>query len=243
MQHEETGNSSDDLDYASLEREFHAWRKSWLESLIDDYGMLAHYRDANAGLKRPAPNENRIVFFGNSITDGWDLEECFPNKPYINRGICAQTTPQMLLRFRQDVVALRPSAVVIHAGTNDIGGNTGSMLIEDTKANYASMVEIAQANSVRVIVSSLLPPPHRETLPSRYSLFKHPPKIVHELNRWLKGYSASQGCDFLDYFGAMSDGQGFVKRSLSEDGLHPTQAGYVVMAQVAQAGIEQALES
>ncbi len=239
MQHAE----NDISDYSSLEVEFHAWRKSWLESLIDDYGMLARYRPANARLKPPAPNENRIVFFGDSITEGWDLEASFPKKPYINRGICAQTTPQMLLRFRQDVIALRPSAVVIHAGTNDIGGNTGSMLMEDTESNYASMVEIAQANSIRVIVSSLLPLPHKETLPSRYNLFKHPPETVLELNRWLKDYSISHGCDFLDYFGAMSDGQGFMKRSLSEDGLHPTRAGYVVMAQVAQAGIEQALES
>jgi lysophospholipase L1-like esterase len=232
-----------DLDYASLETEFHAWRKSWLETLIDDYGMVARYRAANAGLQPPAPNENRVVFFGDSITEGWDLEACFPNKPYINRGICAQTTPQMLLRFRQDVVAPRPRAVVIHAGTNDIGGNTGPMLIEDIEANYASMVEVAQANSIRVIVSSLLPPPHQETHPSRYSLFKHPPEKILELNRWLKDYSVSQGCDFLDYFGAMIDAEGFVKRSFSEDGLHPTQAGYVVMAQIAQAGIEQALVS
>ena len=243
MQHDENCNSGHDLDYSSLETEFHAWRKSWLKSLIDDYGMLARYRAANAGLKPSAPNENRVVFFGNSITEGWDLEAYFPDKPYINRGICAQTTPQMLLRFRQDVIALRPWAVVIHAGTNDIGGNTGPMLIEDTEANYASMVEIAEANSIRVIVSSLLPPPHKETPPSRYSLFKHPPETVLGLNSWLKDYSVSRGCTFLDYFGAMSDGEGFVKRSLSEDGLHPTPAGYRVMAQVAQVGIEQALES
>jgi lysophospholipase L1-like esterase len=209
-----------------------------LESLIDDYGMLARYRAANAGLRPPAPDENRVVFFGDSITEGWDLEECFPNKPYVNRGICAQTTPQMLLRFRQDVVALGTRAVVIHAGTNDIGGNTGPMLIEDIEANYASMIEIAEANSIRVIVSSLLPPPHQETLPSRYSLFKHPPEKILELNRWLKDYSVSQGCGFLNYFSAMSDGEGFVRRDLSEDGLHPTLAGYLVMAQVAQAEIE-----
>jgi lysophospholipase L1-like esterase len=243
MHHDGNDNSSGDFTYSDLEAEFHAWRKSWLESLIDDYGMLARYRVANAGLEPPAPNENRVVFFGDSITEGWDLEECFPNKPYINRGICAQTTPQMLLRFRQDVIALRPTAVVIHAGTNDIGGNTGPMLIKDTEANYASMVEIAQANSIRVIVSSLLPAPHQETPPSRYSLFKHPPENILELNRWLKNYSVSQGCDFLDYFSAMSDAEGFIKRSLSEDGLHPTPAGYRAMAQIAGAGMEQALDS
>jgi lysophospholipase L1-like esterase len=242
MQNDENNNSGQELNYSSLETEFEAWRTGWLESLIDDYGMLARYRAANAALKPPASNEDRVVFFGDSITEGWDLEECFPNKPYINRGICAQTTPQMLLRFRQDVVALKPSAVVIHAGTNDIGGNTGPMLIEDIEANYASMVEIAQANSIGVIVSSLLPVPHQETLPSRYSLFKHPPEKILELNRWLKDYSITQGCNFLDYFSAMSDAEGFVKRSLSDDGLHPTRAGYVVMAQVAQAGIGHALK-
>jgi lysophospholipase L1-like esterase len=242
MQHDGNDDSSHDLNFSSLEQEFEAWRRSWLESLIDDYGMLSYYRAANACLKPPAPKESRVVFFGDS-TEGWALEEYFPNKPYINRGICAQTTPQMLLRFRQDVIALRPRAVVINAGTNDIGGNTGPMLAEDIKANCASMAEIAQANGIRVILSSLLPSPHNETLSSRYSLFKHPPERTLELNRWLKNYSASQGCDFLDYFIAMSDGEGFVKRCLSEDGLHPTPAGYQVMARVAEAGIDSALAS
>ena len=243
MQHDENDNSGHDLNYSSLEQEFEAWRRSWLESLIDDYGMVSRYRAANASLNPPTPNEDRVVFFGDSITEGWALEEYFPGKPYINRGISAQTTPQMLLRFRQDVIALRPMAVVINAGTNDIGGNTGPMLIEDIKANCASMSEIAQANGVRVILSSLLPPPHNETLSSRYSLFKHPPERTLALNRWLKEYSVSRGCGFLDYFGAMSDGKGFVKRCFSEDGLHPTPAGYLVMARVAQAGIDQALAS
>ncbi len=241
MQHHDNDNAS--LDYSSLEQEFEAWRRSWLESLIDDYGMLSRYRAANASLEPPAPDEDRVVFFGDSITEGWDLEEYFPGKPYINRGICAQTTPQMLLRFRQDAVALRPKAVVINAGTNDIGGNTGPMSMEDIKANCASMAEIAQANRVRAIVSSLLPSPHKETLSAQYSLFKHPPERTLELNRWLKDYSASHGYGFLDYFGAMSDGEGFVKRHLSEDGLHPTPAGYLVMAQVAKAGIDRALTS
>ena len=240
MQHDGNDNGSHDLNFSSLEQEFEAWRRSWLESLIDDYGMLSRYRAANASLKPPAPKESRVVFFGDSITEGWALEEYFPNKQYINRGICAQTTPQMLLRFRQDVIALGPRAVVINAGTNDIGGNTGPMLAEDIKANCASMAEIAQANGIRVILSSLLPSPHNETLSSRYSLFKHPPERTLELNRWLKNYSASQGCDFLDYFIAMSDGGGFVKRCLSEDGLHPTPAGYQVMARVAEAGIDSA---
>ena len=153
MQHDGNDNGSHDSNFSSLEQEFEAWRRSWLESLIDDYGMLSYYRAANASLRPPAPKESRIVFFGDSITEGWALEEYFPNKPYINRGICAQTTPQMLLRFRQDVIALRPRAVVINAGTNDIGGNTGPMLAEDIKANCASMAEIAQANGIWVMLS------------------------------------------------------------------------------------------
>ncbi len=242
MQHEDD-HGSDHSDFAaSLEQEFQAWRKSWLESLTDDYGALSRYRAANAELQPPAPNESRVVFFGDSITEGCNLAEHFPGKPYINRGISAQTTPQMLLRFRQDVIALRPRAVVIHAGTNDIGGNTGPMLLEDIEANTASMTEIAQANNVRVILCSLLPPPHKNTPQSRYNLFKHPPEKILELNRWLKEYGVSHGCAFLDYFSAMRDGEGFVKPGFSEDGIHPLPAGYRVMTQIAQAGIDQTLE-
>ena len=243
MQHDDDEGSHQKEFAAGLELEFQAWRKSWLGSLMDDYGDLARYRAANAGLPPPASNESRVVFFGDSITEGWNLKEYFPGKPYVNRGISAQTTPQMLLRFRQDVIALRPRAVVIHAGTNDVGGNTGPMPIEDTEANFASMVEIAQANALRAIVSSLLPPPHKTTPLSRYNLYKHPPEKILELNRWLKAYSASHGCPFLDYFSAMSDGDGFVKPGYSEDGIHPLPAGYDVMAQIAQAGIGQILAS
>ncbi len=242
--HEDDDHDSVNMVFAaSFEKEFQAWRRSWLESLRDDYGGLEHYRAANAGLKPAAPNEDRVVFFGDSITEGWNLEEYFPDKPYINRGICAQTTPQMLLRFRQDAVALGPRTLVIHAGVNDLGGNTGPMRMEDIEANFASMTEIAQANAVRVILSSLLPPAHKNTPVSQYNLFKHPPEKILELNRWLEAYSLSHGCGFLDYFGAMSDGEGFVKRNFSEDGLHPTPAGYTIMAQIAQAAIDRTLAS
>jgi lysophospholipase L1-like esterase len=229
-------NFCPDFD-AALEAEFQAWRKSWLQSLIDDYGDLSRYRAANAALPPPAANEKRVVFFGDSITEGWRLDEHFPGEPYINRGISAQTTPQMLLRFRQDAIALRPSAVVILAGTNDIGGNCGPMLMEDIQANIASMAEIAQANETGVIVSSLLPPAHTKTAASRFSLLKHPPRIVLELNRWLKTYSASRGFAYLDYFSALSDSAGFIEADFSEDGLHPSAAGYRAMTRVARAGI------
>ncbi|MGO9543177.1 MAG: GDSL-type esterase/lipase family protein [Rhodomicrobium sp.] len=226
---------------SAFEKDFQAWRRAWADSLLDDFAELHRYRAANASLKSPAPDEERIVFFGDSITEGWELEARFSGKPYINRGISSQTTPQMLIRFRQDVIALQPRAAVILAGTNDIGGNTGPMRIEDIAANCASMAEIAKANGVPVIFSSLLPPPHKETPLSRYNLLKHPPEQTLALNRWLKDYCASQGCEFLDYSSAMSGPGGHILPDLSEDGLHPTPAGYRVMAPLAGAAIARIL--
>ncbi len=238
MQHDSDEIGACPLDpSASFEREFQTWRRAWLESLMDDYGDLARYRAANAALEPPSPEEGRVVFFGDSITEGWKLEVYFPGKPYINRGVSAQTTSQMLVRFRQDVVALKPRAVIIQAGVNDLGGNTGPMPIEDTKSNFASMADIARANQIRVMASSLLPPPHKGAPLSRYNLLKHPAAKILELNRWLEDYSACHGADFLDFFSAMSDGDGFVKESFSEDGLHPTPAGYKAMAQVVQTAL------
>ncbi len=228
-------------EMSAIEKDFQAWRRAWADSLLDDFAELHRYRAANASLKSPAPDEERIVFFGDSITEGWELEARFSGKPYINRGISSQTTPQMLIRFRQDVIALQPRAAVILAGTNDIGGNTGPMRIEDIAANCASMAEIAKANGVPVIFSSLLPPPHKETPLSRYNLLKHPPEQTLALNRWLKDYCASQGCEFLDYSSAMSGPGGHILPDLSEDGLHPTPAGYRVMAPLAGAAIARIL--
>ena len=125
------------------------YRASRIAVFTDDFGQLARYRAANAALKPPAPGENRVVFFGDSITDIWKLEDSFPGKPYLNRGISGQTTPQMLVRFRQDVIDLHPKVVVILAGTNDIAGNTGPMRLEDIEANYASMAELARRTSHR----------------------------------------------------------------------------------------------
>src|ERR1700730_340689 len=132
------------------------WRESKAAALRDDFGELARYRDANAALKPSARGENRVVFFGDSITDIWHLEEYFPGKPYINRGIGGQTTPQMLVRFRQDVIELQPKVVIILAGTNDIAGNTGPMSLEDIEANYESFVELTHTNNIKVIYCSVL---------------------------------------------------------------------------------------
>jgi lysophospholipase L1-like esterase len=217
------------------------YRASRIAIFTDDFGELARYRDANADLKPPALGENRVVFFGDSITDLWKIEEYFPGKPYINRGISGQTTPQMLVRYRQDVIELHPKVVVILAGTNDIAGNTGPMRLEDIEANYASLAELARANSIRVMFSSVLPV-HNYT-PKSQSLFAgRPPEKILELNRWLKNYAAAHPDSlYLDYFSAMVDEKGLLKRDLAEDGLHPNAVGYKIMAPLAEVAIEKAL--
>jgi lysophospholipase L1-like esterase len=217
------------------------YRASKAATLRDDFGELGRYRDANAALMPPAPAENRVVFFGDSITDGWHLEEYFPGKPYINRGIGGQTTPQMLVRFHQDVIDLHPKVVVILAGTNDIAGNTGPMRLEDIEADYASMADIGRANNIRVVFSSVLPV-HNYTPQSVNMYAGRPPEKILALNRWLKEYvSAHPDCLYLDYFSAMVDDKGLLKRDLAEDGLHPNVAGYKIMAPLAEGAIHDAL--
>ena len=218
------------------------WRESKWVILRDDFGELGRYREANAALKPPTPGENRVIFFGDSITDLWKLDEYFRDKPYINRGIGGQTTPQMLVRFRQDVIDLQPRVVVILAGTNDIAGNTGPMLPEDIEANYASMAELARANRIKVVLSSVLPV-HNYTPQSQDLFAQRSPEKILQLNRWLKDYCASNGMIYLDYFNAVVDEKGLLKRDLAEDGLHPNKAGYAIMAPLAQAAIERALSS
>jgi lysophospholipase L1-like esterase len=223
------------------EQALQKYRESKAVTLRDDFGELARYRDANAALKPPAPGENRVVFFGDSITDIWHLDEYFPGKPYINRGIGGQTTPQMLIRFRQDVIELHPKVVVILAGTNDIAGNTGPMRPEDIEANYASMAELARANNVRVVFSSVLPV-HNYTPQSQNLFAGRPPEKILALNGWLKNYVAAHSdCVYLDYFSAMVDDKGLLRRELADDGLHPNAAGYKIMAPLAEAAIHNAL--
>jgi lysophospholipase L1-like esterase len=217
------------------------YRASKAATLRDDFGELARYRAANAALTPPSPGENRVVFFGDSITDFWHLDEYFPGKPYINRGIGGQTTPQMLVRFRQDVIDLHPKVVVILAGTNDIAGNTGPMRLEDVEANYASMADLARANNIRVVLSSVLPV-HNYTPQSQNMYAQRSPAKILELNPWLKNYAAAHSdCVYLDYFSAMVDDKGLLKRELATDGLHPNIAGYKIMAPLAEAAIRDAL--
>ncbi len=216
------------------------YRASRIAVYTDDFGQLARYRDANSSLKAPAPGENRVVFFGDSITDIWKLEDYFAGKPYINRGIGGQTTPQMLVRFRQDVIDLHPQVVVILAGTNDIAGNTGPMSLGDIEANYSSLAELARAHNIRVVFSSILPV-HNYTPKAQEFFAQRPPEKILELNRWLKDYCAAKTLAYLDYFNSMVDEKGLLKRDLAEDGLHPNPAGYKIMAPLAEQAITKAL--
>jgi len=175
---------------------------------------------------------------GNSITDSWAkfFPQMFAGKPYIGRGISGQTTPQMLVRFRQDVIALKPAVVVILAGTNDIAGNTGPSTLEMIEDNLMSMTELARANNIRVVLSSVLP---AYDYPWKRGL-EPAPKIV-ALNGWIKSYAARVGAVYLDYHSAMADARQGLRAELTSDGVHPNEAGYRLMAPLAEAAIAQSL--
>lgn len=217
------------------------------EARLRDWPALARYRDANAKLAPPAKGERRVVFMGDSITDSWDDPRYggfFPGRPYVNRGISGQTTPQMLVRFRPDVLALAPAAVVILAGTNDIAGNTGPTTLEAVEDNLASMAELARARGVRVVLASLLPVSDYETRDGGplVQTARRPPEQIRALNAWLKSYAAAHGHTYLDYHAATADERGFLKDELSDDGLHPNAKGYAVMAPLAERAIADALK-
>jgi lysophospholipase L1-like esterase len=207
-------------------------------ALRNDWPNLNRYREANARLGAPAAVEQRVVFMGNSITEGWArfFADEFPGKPYVGRGISGQTTPQMLVRFRQDVVALKPAVVVILAGTNDIAGNTGPSSVEMIEDNLASMTEIAQANHIRVVLCSVLPVFDYPWKPGIA-----PAQRIVALNSWIKGYAARVGATYVDFHSAMADERQGMKADLARDGVHPTEAGYKVMAPLVERGIAAAL--
>jgi lysophospholipase L1-like esterase len=216
------------------------YRASRISIYTDDFGQLARYREADAALAPPAAGESRVVFLGDSITDYWKLPDYFPGKPYINRGIDGQTTPEMLVRFRQDVIALHPKVLVVLAGTNDIAGVTGRTVNEDIEANYASMAELARAHRIRIVFASVLPV-HNYTHDAEESFALRPRDRILALNKWLKDYCAKNGFVYLDYFSALVDERGMLKRALADDGLHPTDAGYKIMASLAEKAIQKAL--
>ena len=212
---------------AAEEQRFHA-----------DWANLARYRAANDSLGAPRPGERRVVFMGNSITEGWArlFATQFPGKPYVGRGISGQTTPQMLVRFRQDVVALKPAVVVILAGINDIAGNTGPSSLGMIEDNLASMTEIAQANGIRVVLSSVLP---AYDFPWRHGM--EPAPKVEALNAWIRRYAAAHHAVYLDYWTPLHDARGGLPDSLASDGVHPTEKGYALMAPLAEAAIRKAM--
>jgi acyl-CoA thioesterase I len=204
-----------------------------------DWPWLGRFREADLALGPPAAGENRVVFMGDSITQGWKIDGpkgYFPGKPYINRGISGQTTPQMVLRFRQDVIALHPKAVVILAGINDIAGNTGPETLEQIEGNLASMAELATAHHIRVVLCSVMP---AFDFPWRPGMAPAPKVLA--LNAWISGYATQNGHVYVDYHTAMKDDRDGLPATLSKDGVHPTPAGYAVMAPLAEAGIEKAM--
>ncbi|MGB2714599.1 MAG: SGNH/GDSL hydrolase family protein [Vicinamibacterales bacterium] len=212
------------------------------DARLRDWANLARYREANRAL---APAAGRVVFMGDSITDAWPqprFGEFFPGKPYVGRGISGQTTPQMLLRFRQDVINLKPKAVVILAGTNDIAGNTGTMSNEDIQGNLMSMAELAKANGIRVVLSSVLPvSEYHVTTPAPPQTTLRPMDRIKSLNDWMKKHAAAEGHVYLDYFSSMLDDKGLLRAELSADDLHPNAKGYAIMAPLAESAIQQAL--
>jgi lysophospholipase L1-like esterase len=203
-----------------------------------DWAQLEHFSSANKELHNVKNNENRVVFMGNSITIGWSHHqpEFFEGKPYVNRGISGQTTPQMLVRFRQDVIDLKPKAVVILAGTNDIAGNTGPSTLEMIADNLMSMAELAEANGIKVVLCSVLP---AYDYPWRKGL--KPNEKIPALNNMIKAYSERKGFVYLDYFSAMTDGNNGLRQDIGSDGVHPNKKGYELMAPLAEKAIIEAL--
>ena len=215
------------------------YRRARIAVFTDDYGELGRYRADNTRVKAQ-PEAHRVVFFGDSITDGWNLGKYFPGKPYVNRGIGGQTTSQMLVRFRQDVIDLKPEAVVILAGSNDIAGNSGPIREEDIEANLASFIDLARAHGIRVVVGSVIPVHNHN--PSRQELFaQRPPARIRALNERIRTLCTRERVPYLDYATAMVDETGLLRKELADDGLHPNDAGYKVMAPLAEAAIAKVL--
>lgn len=204
----------------------------------NDWPELRRYRSANAQLSAPATNENRVVFMGNSITDGWinKSPDFFKGKPYLDRGISGQTTPQMLIRFRQDVIDLHPKVVVILAGINDIAGNTGPSSLEMIEENLASMAQLAKANRIKVVMCSVLP---AYSFPWRPGI--DPVEKIIGLNKWIKHFAEENNFVYVNYYDAMVDERKGLPENLSKDGVHPTEAGYKIMEPLVEKGIAKAL--
>jgi len=230
---------TDDRTYGKLEGDYYALLWS---AMKQDFGEKYLYADADRALPPPRRHEQRVVFIGDSITDLWELGRYFPRKPYINRGIGGQVTAQMVLRFQQDVVSLRPAAVVILAGINDLHGSLQRESDEGIEANWAAMADMADAHHIKVVFASITPV-NNYTDNARYMLAARDPRRIKKLNSWLADFCRRRGYPFADYYAAMIDGNGLLRSDLTRDGLHPLASGYARMAAIAQPAIDRALRS
>jgi lysophospholipase L1-like esterase len=204
-----------------------------------DWANLNYYRKANTLLENPADNEDRIVFMGNSITEFWKTihPDFFVGKTYINRGIGGQTTSQMLLRFRADVINLHPKVVVFLGGTNDIAGNTGNVTLDMIEDNIFSMIELAKANDIRVVLCSVLP-----VFDYPWSPGKEPAEKIIELNKALRFYAETHDITFVDFHSPMKDERNGLRLELGEDGVHPNVSGYLIMEPLVEEAISKELQ-
>lgn len=209
-----------------------------LADQLQDWNQLGRYHADDQRLLASPPEPGRIVFMGDSITDGWKLQQQFPGKPYVNRGIGGQTTPQMLVRMFPDVIALKPAAMILLAGTNDIARNSGPATLQMITDNIQAMAELARAHGIKVILCSVMPVSDYMT---RKQTAQRPPADILKINAWLKHYAETEKFTYVDYFTAMVDAQGMLTNGISGDGLHPNQKGYDIMAPLAEAGIRAAL--
>ena len=226
------------------ERDWGPWlgpfREQLVPSLMEDFGEQYLYADADRKLPPPAAGEKRVVFLGDSITDRWNLARFFPGQPYINRGIGSQVTPQLVLRFHQDVIALKPAVVVILAGVNDVQGFMQQETPEQIEANFEAMAEMARAHGIRVVMSSILPVNGDGKGAENVIRERHPDEL-RRINRWLQDYCRRTGCAYADYYSATVDDRGLMRRGLVVDGIHPDAQGYAIMAPIARRAIAEAL--
>jgi lysophospholipase L1-like esterase len=217
------------------------FREKLVPNMMQDFGERYLYAPANAALPPPAPGERRVVFLGDSITDKWDLAEGFPGRPYINRGIGSQVTAQMLVRFKQDVVALQPSAVVILGGVNDVTGFLQLETADGIVSNIEAMADIADRHGIRVVLCSILPVTNTPT--ADYVLAQRKPQLLREINMRLRAMAAARGYAYADYAPVLADAHGLLRADLTTDGVHPLPVGYRLMAPIVEAAIVRALDS
>jgi lysophospholipase L1-like esterase len=209
-----------------------------LADQLQDWNQLGRYHADNQALKAQPADPKRVVFLGDSITDGWKLAQFFPGKPYVNRGISGQTTPQMLVRMYPDVIDLKPAALILLAGTNDIARNTGPQTLTMIEENIQAITELAQLHGIKVILCSVTPISDY----TRKQTEHRPPADILALNTWMRDYAARNKAIYADYFAAVVDEKGMLRQGISADGLHPNADGYQLMAPVAEAAIQKALQ-